>query len=299
MQKLSEHIYFVEGENGGKYPFCNCLLIKDEKSCLIDTGAGRTLKELKLDTSDFILNSHWHEDHIAYNGLLDSKICVHELDAEAAESFDEFKRRYGLPDELVNLFIKLWFEERFKEIAFSGIDVRFGDGEEFELGETVVRAIHTPGHSAGHSCFLIQNGNFKLIYLGDIDLTSFGPWYGCLDCNVEEFVESITRVMKIVDDEEVELVISSHKGVVSGKEKIVEGLKSYLEKIQERENKILNLLSSEESSENLVGKGIVYWKFPEPQEIFRHFETVMVEKHLERLVKKGRVARLGDGFVRI
>ncbi len=47
MRKLSEHVCFVEGENGGKYPFCNSLLVKDEKCCLIDTWAGKIIGELK------------------------------------------------------------------------------------------------------------------------------------------------------------------------------------------------------------------------------------------------------------
>jgi glyoxylase-like metal-dependent hydrolase (beta-lactamase superfamily II) len=265
---------------------------------LIDTGAGKAIRDLR-NSLDLILNSHWHEDHIACNGLLNAKIGIHELDAEAAEFFNEFKRRYGLPEELVNLFIELWFDEMFRDVAFSKADVRFGDGDEFELGKTSVRVIHTSGHSAGHSCFLIQDGDFKIVYLGDIDLTSFGPWYGCLDCDVEEFAKSIVRLVKIVDDEEVELAVSSHKGVISGKEGIMGGLRSYLEKIQERENRIMELLSSEQTSDSLVGKGIVYRKLPEPQDIFRHFERTMVEKHLESLVKKGKVARLRDGFVRI
>ena len=299
LRKLSQHVYLVGGEKGGRYPFCNCLLIKDEKSCLIDTGAGRGIVELKnsLDL-DLILNSHWHEDHIACNGLLNARVAIHQLDAEAAESFDEFKRRYGLPEEFVNLFIELWFE-KFRETAFSEVNIRFSDGDEFEFGNTVIKVIHSPGHSAGHSCFLVQDGDFRMVYLGDIDLTSFGPWYGCLDCDVEEFEGSITRMMNIVDKEGVELAVSSHKGVISGREKIMEGLRKYLEKMQEREKMILKLLSDGKRSHELAGKGIVYRSLPEPREIFSHFETAMVEKHLEKLVKKGEVVESGGKFVRV
>ena len=39
-----------------------------------------------------------------------------------------------------------------------------------------VRVIHAPGHTRGHSLFHVEPDD--VLYLGDIDLSSFGPYYG-------------------------------------------------------------------------------------------------------------------------
>jgi glyoxylase-like metal-dependent hydrolase (beta-lactamase superfamily II) len=85
-------IRIIEGPNSGRYPYSNSLIIG--KSCLIDTGAGNVLKSIRVD---WVLNSHWHEDHIALNKI-GKKVAAHYLDADAIESYEEFKRRYALGD---------------------------------------------------------------------------------------------------------------------------------------------------------------------------------------------------------
>ncbi|MCD6493132.1 MAG: MBL fold metallo-hydrolase [Archaeoglobaceae archaeon] len=283
MQRLSDHVYFIEGENRGRYPFCNCLFVKDETRALIDTGAGKIIKNIEADC---VFNSHWHEDHITYNSHF-NKIFIHEKDAEAAESYNEFKKRYGLSDELLKPFIY------FK---FSKVSKRLKDGDRFDLGSTTLSIIYTPGHSQGHCCFLVED-NIKIIYLSDIDLSSFGPWYGCLDSDLQSFIESINKIKEIVESENVKIVVSSHREVL--KDKIVDALDSYLNKIFKREEKLLGLLKKGRRIDELVGKGIIYRKFGEPKKAFEHFERVMLEQHLDRLLKLGKVDRVNEKWISI
>ncbi len=251
-------IKIIKGPRSGKYPYSNSLLIG--KSCLIDSGAGEAIKNLNVE---WILNTHWHEDHIALNRV-GRRVAAHFLDAEAIESYEEFKRRYGLGDA-VKIFINF---------DFVGVDRVFDDGEQFEFDGVEVEVLHTPGHSAGHCCFIVDDG---MIFLGDIDLTSFGPWYGCLDCDVGEFVSSIDRVKKVVESLEIKEAIPSHGESVRGTGEIIRKLNEYKSKIYERDRKIRVLLSQ---GKDPVGKGIFYRKIPEPKEVFLHFEKIMVEKHL-------------------
>lgn len=283
LSKLTNHVYFVEGEKNGRYPFCNCLFIDDEKKVLIDTGAGEIIKSIKADC---VFNSHWHEDHITYNKHF-NKVFIHEKDAKPIESYNEFKRRYGLPDNLLKHFV--YFE-------FSKASVRFRDGDTFNLGNTTLRVIHTPGHSQEHCCFLIDDvDSVKIIYLGDIDLSSFGPWYGCLDSNLQDFIESINKIKKIVSSENVEIAVSSHREVVNGN--IIDSLDNYLSKIFERDVKILDLLTKERRVDELVGKGVIYRKFGEPRGAFEHFERVMIRQHLDRLLKLGKVMKIKEKWI--
>jgi len=248
----------IEAPNSGKYPYSHSLFVG--KSCIIDTGAGERLASLK---PDYVLNTHWHEDHIAMNGI-GKKVLAHHLDAEAIESYEEFRRRYGMGD-LVKLFIN--FE-------FGRVDDVFEDGDEFEFDGVSVEVLHTPGHSAGHCCFIINN---EAIFLGDVDLTSFGPWYGCMDCDLRDFVSSVKRLIKEVESREINLAIPSHGNLVYGKENIIRALHVYLESFCKRDRKIKELAGS---GIDPVGKGVIYRKIPEPKEIYLHFEKIMVEKHL-------------------
>ncbi|WP_456469481.1 MBL fold metallo-hydrolase [Archaeoglobus sp.] len=256
--KIRDRVHLIEGPNKGKYPYSNSVLIGN--SCLIDTGAGDVLRNLKVD---WVINSHWHEDHIALNKI-GKRVAAHAFDAEAIESYEEFRERYGMGD-IVKLFIN--FE-------FGNVDRTFEDGEEFEFEGVRVEVLHTPGHSAGHCCFIIDE---KVIFLGDIDLTSFGPWYGCRDCNVRDFVKSIERIKDVVQERNISVAIPSHGDAVFGKEKIVRKLEDYLKVIYERDKKIRELISS---GEDPVGRGIIYRKIPEPRDVFLNFEKIMVKKHL-------------------
>ena len=248
----------IKGPNSGRYPHSNSLLIGN--SCLIDTGAGEILRNLKVE---WILNTHWHEDHISGNKV-GKRVAAHFLDAEAIENYEEFRKRYGLGD-LVNIFIN--FE-------FGKVDRLLENGEELEFEGIKVEVLHTPGHSAGHCCFIV---NDDTLFLGDIDLTSFGPWYGCLDCDVGEFLNSIEKVKKLVESLEIKIAVPSHGEIVYSTPEIVRRLEEYKNKIYERDRKIWNYLSRGESP---IGQGIFYKRILEPREVFLHFEKIMVEKHL-------------------
>lgn len=255
--EIYKNVRVIEGPDSGKYPYSNSLIVG--KSCLIDAGAGNALKSIKVD---WVLNSHWHEDHIALNNV-GNKVAAHHLDADAIENYEEFKRRYALGD-----FVKL-----FINFDFGKVDKTFEDGDVFEFEGVQIEVVHAPGHSAGHSCFVIGN----IIFLADIDLTSFGPWYACIDCELRDFILSMEKIKKEVSKREITLATPSHGKVISGTENILKKLDAYLAKIFERDRKIKELIKL---GEDPVGKGVIYRKIPEPKEIYLHFEKIMIEKHL-------------------
>ena len=69
-------IYFIQGKNNGKVPYSNALLIKD---ILIDTGISPLyLKKLQHKFNlNTVIFSHWHDDHIRDNKILDvnTRLC--------------------------------------------------------------------------------------------------------------------------------------------------------------------------------------------------------------------------------
>jgi Zn-dependent hydrolases, including glyoxylases len=289
---ITDHIIFIEGTDKGRYPYSNSLLVKDETTALIDAGAGEEMMH-KLVTSekiDLLINSHCHEDHIAYDNLFRSKVCIHKLEAPVLRSVKKLIELHceegSLIEEEMTIFIQNF-------INFDGIDVdlEFEDGYIFDLGDTQLKVIHTPGHSKGHSCFFDEKE--KILFSADIDLTSFGPWYGAIDSDIDDFIVSIKRIRRL----RPEIIISSHKGVI--KEDIGAKLDIYLEKIYAREEKILDFLQKKRTLKEITKESIIYGdgKIPEfLRWLYEPMERIMIEKHLGRLFKRGDVRRVDDRF---
>lgn len=289
---ITDNIIFVQAENKGRYPYANSLLIDDDVKALIDTGfepslAERTAKEFSID---LVINSHCHEDHMACNRyFVESEICAHKLDAPPIRNIDRLRDIYGVKGSGAEEFLDFIFN--LLQLRDGRVDLEFEDGHVFDLGNTKLQVIHTPGHSYGHCCFLIPEE--KVIFLADIDLTSFGPWYGALDCNVDDFIESLEKLKKM----SFEVAVTSHKGdVLRGEEVIRSKLDQYLNIIYQREEKLLNFLKEEHSLEEIVDQAIVYRKFPEPVEGFKLMERISMQKQLERLIAKGMVEETSKGF---
>ena len=96
---INPKISFIQSESGARFPYSNSLLIRDERTVLIDTGLEPVLMEriAKEYCVDLIINSHCHEDHIAGNYLFpESQICTHKLAAPIIKSVDQLIEIYNL-----------------------------------------------------------------------------------------------------------------------------------------------------------------------------------------------------------
>lgn len=289
---LSDSVVFIQAESKGRYPYANSLLIQGEVSALIDTGfepkiAEETAKKYRVD---LVINSHCHEDHIACNPYFEkSRVCAHRLAAPAIRNVDLLWEIYGLKGTPAEPWMNAIAE--ILRLQDSRVDVEFEDGYIFDLGDTKLQVLHTPGHSRGHCCFLLHEE--RIVFLSDIDLTSFGPWYGALDSNVDDFIDSIEKLKRM----SFEIAVTSHKGeVFRGEDTIRNRLDQYLNVIYQREEKLLNFLREEHTLEEIVNQAIIYRKFPDPVEGYKHMERISMQKHLERLIAKGMVQETKKGF---
>ena len=112
--------------------------------------AGRILDIARA--SDFrirhILVTHGHPDHTnALESLLeatDARVYIH---ADEFEYMRENARNFGLPAE-------------FMARRAGGIQ-KVSDREKIQMGKLVIDCLHTPGHSPGSLCFLVENALFS------------------------------------------------------------------------------------------------------------------------------------------
>jgi glyoxylase-like metal-dependent hydrolase (beta-lactamase superfamily II) len=163
--RLGPHTVQLRPENGGKYPQANPLLVRGtERAALIDSALHTSPAD-----ADLLLVSHSHEDHTVGAGEA-AEVWVHSADAAAMRDQAVFLDAMGIPDEAAPAMVE---EFRWSPVP----DVRtFEDGHVFDLGGGVtVTAIHLPGHTPGHSGFLVQPDG--VAFIGDVDLSSFGPLY--------------------------------------------------------------------------------------------------------------------------
>ena len=165
------------GEKQGKYPQGNTLVVRgEEESLVIDPCLGLIPRQGRLPAVDRVVNSHCHEDHIAGNHLFpEVPWHLHEADAPGMGSLDDFMAIYGFDDEAVDRAFRPLVLNQFHFTPRAEV-ATFRDGDIFELGGCRVRVIHTPGHTRGHCAFHVEPDD--VLYLGVIDLSSFGPYYG-------------------------------------------------------------------------------------------------------------------------
>ena len=177
-EKSYGRIVFIPGRRDGRYPYCNSLFINDETNVIIDPGSDRTrLQTLhRKHTIDVIINSHYHEDHTAFNHLFpEAALSVHEKEVVCHQSLDVFLDYSGIKGTDLEQTWRSILIESFHYCERSPT-YSFADGDIFTFGATSMQVIHTPGHTIGHCCFYFPVE--ELLYLGDLDLTPFGPWYG-------------------------------------------------------------------------------------------------------------------------
>jgi len=289
-------IFLIYGENNAKYPYSNSVLIDD---ILIDTGCSKTIiktliKEFKINK---ILLTHWHEDHISGNALflknpVKYNFFSSEKDAIPIQNVSEIIKLYnvvGTPiEEQFNAFLSSF---RLKNCSINKY-LKDNDVIETINGHKII-SILTPGHSAGHLCFYIPK--LKFLFSGDIEFSSFGPWYGCLDSNLEDFENSINKLKKM----DIEKIFSGHYKFIDSKEIIKEKF-NYLEKIiQERDVAILSELSKTNPKEpkDLLDKKIIYKKYNFFKEYLLIAEEIMIKNHLRKLLNKNLISKKENGFV--
>jgi glyoxylase-like metal-dependent hydrolase (beta-lactamase superfamily II) len=167
--------------------------------------------------------------------------------------------------------------------------VPFRDGDVFDLGGGVrVRVIHTPGHTRGHSALYVEPD--AVLYLGDIDLSSFGPYYGDAWSDLEDFERSLERVRKV---EARHYATFHHIGVVD-RPTFVERLDRYASVIDDRERRLLVFLAEPRTLEQVAEHRFVYRR-TDPVPFAGPVERRSMSQHIARLVRRGRVREVEPG----
>ncbi|KKK43285.1 hypothetical protein LCGC14_0676410 [marine sediment metagenome] len=285
-----KNVYFIEGDRNGSYPYSHSLLVGDY---IIDTGISSThLKKVKKEFPiNHVILSHWHEDHISGNSLLEhSEFLCHLKDKPIIEDIEKIIPYYNVQGK--NAGEEFRTTLKFLGIQNVKINKTIADKDIINIDENLMlEVLFTPGHTAGHCGFYEVNS--KIAFLGDMDLTRF-PYYASIDSNLMEFENSIDK-LKTFD---IEIAVVGHRDPVVGVSNIKEELNNFKSVIFKRDERILSYLSERKVIRplDLKSKNLIYRRYT-----YEDFEAVsevlMIEKHFEKFLKNGLIIAKDDGYV--
>jgi glyoxylase-like metal-dependent hydrolase (beta-lactamase superfamily II) len=289
IEALTDCIYLIKGENISSFPPSYSILIRDEEVVLIDTGCGiENLKKIKKEYGiDYVINSHAHPDHAAGNWVFEGRpIHVPEEGFEASGNIAALAEIFS-SEELAQL------TQGYMRDLWGFRDCRpthsYNERTVFRFGKTTLKPIYTPGHSKDHYC--LYEPNEGILFSFDYDLTLF-PWYGLRESSIPEFRESVKKLNNLSP----RVVVSSHRGVVT--ENMNTEFDMFCSRIDARDGKILSLLGTGKTIEQLVECAPIYGNFPYMEPLLRFWEAQMISKHLEQLETDGRVKRRGNLYIK-
>jgi glyoxylase-like metal-dependent hydrolase (beta-lactamase superfamily II) len=288
-QQLSA-VTVLYGERHGKYPHGNTLIVRGrEQSLAIDPSLGLVARRSHLPRVDCVLHSHCHEDHFAGSFLYpEATWLFHQADLPGIRSLDALMDMYGYPEPIRSAWAKAVVEQfhftpRPDAVAFRGGDV-------FDLGGVTVEAIHAPGHTRGHCLFRIEP--VGLVYLADVDLSSFGPYYG----DAWSDLEDTERTLAMARDIDARYYATFHHvGVIEGRAAYLERLDRFAGVIAGRERRLLEYLARPRTLAEIVKHRFVYR--PQDQVLFADgVERRSMSLHIARLVRDGRLREVEPGI---
>lgn len=172
----------------------NMYLVMDEdtkKAVLIDATElipeiSDTIKQLGADVQ-YILLTHGHFDHImGLNDLkkeLKSEAMICKDDLVISDNINEFTRLFNWPDSKPPVYEKY-----------------IKDGDVITVGNMKISVIHTPGHTEGGVCYLIEDNLFSgdTLFRGSVGRTDlFGGNFSKISDSIKNKLFKLDNDIKV------------------------------------------------------------------------------------------------------
>lgn len=282
-------IYF--GKQSGKYPDGNQVIVQGSHSrAVFDSPLVSHRIGDDFDQADLVIQGHIHEDHTAgIVRLPHAPVYAHNADLPAIQTWEGSEVAFGY-DEKTWKAQKQYMLDKFNFVMRPDA-IGYEDNAVWDLGGGVkVQAIHMPGHTAGHCVLLVEP--VGLLFIGDIELSGFGPYYGDHTSSLAETRHTLKRLPSIPANI---WVSSHHKGIYSDRALMLQDLQAFENKIVMREQRILSLLRVRPRTLEDLADCRILW--PEGFDAFwvGATERNTISTHLYELMDSGSVDLNGDG----
>lgn len=279
------------GEKSGKYPDGNQVVITgSDTKVALDTPLVANRLDAELAGTDLVVLGHVHEDHTAgLHRLPKARVFAPYADLPAVQSWEGLRVHYGYRDEVFEAFRPKVAKNFF--YAPRPDAVGYADGTMWDLGGVRLRAYHMPGHTAGHTVLVAEPEG--VAFIGDIDLSGFGPYYGDGCSSLVDFRRTLDRVAEIPARV---WVTSHHKGVITERGTFLALLAAFRGRIEQRGQAILaELAQGPRTLAQLVRRRFLYP--PGHQEVYLdEAERYTIQAHLGEFLAEGRVVEEGETY---
>ncbi|WP_322058539.1 MBL fold metallo-hydrolase [Paraburkholderia sp. J63] len=274
------------GEKNGKYPDGNQVLIRgSDIRAAFDTPLVSNYIGAEFDATELVVMGHVHEDHMTgLHRIPRAEVYVHEAELPAIRNWDGMFAAYGNATRDASAMLAMLQRDFFYAPR---PDARgYADGATWDLGKSRIRAFHMPGHTAGHCVLVVEPEG--VAFIGDIDLTGFGPYYGDAYSSLHDFRRSLARLPEIPAKI---WVTSHHRGVYTDRTHFLRDLAAFAAKMDAREQRLLTYLNeSPKTLEQLVELRVLYPRgYESPWAVSA--ETRTITQHLAEMLADGKVKR--------
>jgi glyoxylase-like metal-dependent hydrolase (beta-lactamase superfamily II) len=243
-----------------------------------------------FDAVDLVILGHVHEDHMAgLHRVPQARVQVHEADLAACQSWEGLSRHYGYPaDVLARLKPMLQAEFHYHPRPDA---TGYADGACWDLGGGVrVRAHHMPGHTAGHCVLLVENEG--VAFIGDIDLTGFGPYYGDATSSLAQYRRTLATLARL----DARVWVTSHqKGVITDRAEFLRELARFADCIEARSEQLCAMLAQKPLTLEALARERLLYPADAAAPYVDWVERNTIRMHLDELLAARRVCMLGDG----
>ncbi len=156
-------------------------------------------------------------------------------------------------------------------------DYAITNGERFELGDSTLRAIHTPGHASNHVCFVLEQD--RLLFSGDHILNGVSPVIMPPDGDMWDYLHSLEQLKA----EPIDFILPAH-GYVLGH--AVEAIQKLIDHRLKREAKVLASFERLRSAD--VSK-LVTTVYDDVDKSLHTLAQRSLQAHILKLVKDGKI----------
>ncbi|MFO7590994.1 MAG: MBL fold metallo-hydrolase [Acidimicrobiia bacterium] len=162
-------------------------------------------------------------------------------------------------------------------------EVQFEDGATITTSVAEVSALHTPGHSPGHNCFMISGS--RVLFSGDMVLPHIPTLIARPDGNMNAYMRSLARLGSLAIDQ----IAPGHGPFIENAKARVATLLAH--RIR-REGEIIGILRT--GARTLEELTDILYSTPTESSVRHRAGSIMVDAHLHKLEAAGR-ARQHNG----
>ncbi len=235
--------------------------------------------------------THHHIDHVGLVFFSDYRVMIHPREIGYIEiysnpekfimAFSKLFASYGVGgryEKTLEVLVSLNLKPKAKICNFSGLKD--------------VRVVETPGHSPGHTAFLVD----KCLFSGDLVLSDTTPnisFYPGYTSGVDDYLASLKKILEM----EIDVVYPAHERIIKNPEKRVYQLMEHCKKrAEEIYLAVENTATLEEIASRVNWSIGCYRDFDDLNKFMALNETLAFLTYLERQGKIKR--RIEDGVIK-